>query len=81
MIKMSSLKSGWPLTVVIIVIAVSISVFLWSIGIYFFFLPIIFLPFLKFIKFQSRKSQAKTCLVCGFESDGNYCPRCGKKLD
>ncbi|KRT61085.1 MAG: hypothetical protein XU09_C0006G0006 [Thaumarchaeota archaeon CSP1-1] len=73
-------KQGWPLTIIIIVAAVGISIFLWSIGIYFFFLPIIFLPFLRYFKFKSRKIKTKVCLVCDLSSDGNYCPRCGAKL-
>lgn len=74
------MNKGWPFTVTILASAILISVFLWSVGIYFFFLPIIFLPFLKFIKFKSY-DKTKTCPVCGFRSDGNFCPRCGKKLD
>ncbi|MDH3678277.1 MAG: hypothetical protein OEQ12_08260 [Nitrosopumilus sp.] len=71
---------GLPLTIAIIAIALLVSFFLWSIGIYFFFLPIIFLPFLKFIKFKSNKIKTKICTTCGLESDGNYCPRCGTKI-
>lgn len=74
------MNRGWPLTVTILIAAVLISVFLWSIGIYFFFLPIIFLPFLKFVKSKSY-DKTETCSVCGFHSDGNFCPRCGKELD
>ena len=74
------IKAGWPLTVIIIVAALAISFFLWSIGIYFFFLPIIFLPFLRFVKFKPRKLKTKICLVCELPSDGNYCSRCGAKL-
>ncbi len=70
---------GWPLTIIIIVASIGISVFLWSIGIYFFFLPIIFLPFLKFVKFKKTK-QNIVCHACGMISNGNYCPRCGTKL-
>lgn len=70
---------GWPLTILIIVISIGISVFLWSIGIYFFFLPIIFLPFLKLVKFKTTK-QNFTCPTCEMVSEGNYCPRCGTKL-
>ena len=71
---------GWPLTALIVAVAVGISVFLWSIGIYFFFLPIIFLPLLKFIKTKPQQTQNQVCFTCGFESDGNYCPRCGTHL-
>lgn len=71
---------GWPLTILIVVIAVGISAFLWSIGIYFFFLPIIFLPFLKFLKPKPQVTQNRVCYTCGFVSDGNYCPRCGTRL-
>ncbi|MDH3834357.1 MAG: hypothetical protein OES34_09400, partial [Nitrosopumilus sp.] len=67
-------------TIIIIVAALAISFFLWSIGIYFFFLPIIFLPFLKFVKFKSRGHKTKICSVCELPSDGNYCSRCGTKL-
>lgn len=69
---------GWPLSVLIIVVAIAISALLWSIGI--FFLPIIFLPFLKFVKFKPTKLPANMCPVCGLISDGNYCVRCGTKL-
>jgi len=71
---------NWVLTIIIIVISIGISIFLWSIGIYFFFLPIIFLPFLRYIKFKSIKLKQNICSVCGMYSDGNYCPRCGTKL-
>lgn len=70
---------GWPLTIVILLASVGLSAFLWSIGIYFFFLPIIFLPFLKFVK-GDNVHQLKICRACSFESEGNYCPRCGTRL-
>ena len=65
------IKKNWYLTIIIIVAAISFSVFLWSIGIYFFFLPIIFLPFLKFIKFKTYEVKTKICPTCGFQSDEN----------
>jgi len=68
------------LTIIIILISIGISIFLWSIGIYFFFLPIIFLPFLRYFKFKSIKLKQNICSVCSLSSDGNYCPRCGTKL-
>jgi len=74
------IRAGWLLTITITVAALAISFFLWSIGIYFFFLPIIFLPFLRFVKFKPRGLKTKICLVCELPSDGNYCSRCGAKL-
>ncbi len=74
------IRTGWPLTIIIIVAALTISFFLWSIGIYFFFLPIIFLPFLRFVKFKPRGLKTKICPACELPSDGNYCSRCGTKL-
>ncbi len=74
------IRAGWHLTIIITVAALAISFFLWSIGIYFFFLPIIFLPFLRFVKFKQRGLETKICLVCELPSDGNYCSRCGAKL-
>lgn len=71
---------GLPLTIAIVVIALLISFFLWSIGINFFFLPIIFLPVLKFIKFKPQKFKQKICPACGLTSNGNYCPRCGAMM-
>jgi len=71
---------GWPLTILIVVAAVGISAFLWNIGIYFFFLPIIFLPFLKFLKFKPQETKIRVCSTCGLSSDGNFCPRCGTSL-
>jgi hypothetical protein len=71
----------WPLTVIIVAVAVGISAFLWSIGIYFFFLPIIFLPFLKFVKLKPQESKSHVCSTCGLPSEGNYCPRCGTRLN
>jgi len=73
-------RAGWPLTIAITVVALAISFFLWSIGIYFFFIPIIFLPFLKFVKFKQRGFETKICPACELPSDGNYCSRCGSKL-
>lgn len=73
-------RTGWPLTIVIVVVALTISFFLWSIGIYFFFIPIIFLPFLRFVKFKQKGLKTKVCPVCELPSDGNYCSRCGTKL-
>ena len=74
------MKRNWTLTIAILAAAITISIFLWSIGIYFFFIPIIFLPFLKFIKFKTNDDKTKNCPSCGWESEGNYCPRCGRKL-
>ena len=74
------IREGWPLTIIIVVAALGISFFLWSIGIYFFFLPIIFLPFLKFVKFKQGGLKTKICPACELSSDGNYCSRCGTKL-
>jgi len=42
------------LTIIISVSALAVSIFLWSIGVYFFFLPIVFLPFLKLVKTHSK---------------------------
>lgn len=71
-------NQGWAFTIIIAVLAIGISIFLWSIGIYFFFLPIIFIPFLRY--FKSIKSTQKNCSVCGLPTDGSYCSRCGTKL-
>ncbi len=70
--------SGWPLTVIIIAISLGISFILYQFGIHFFFLPIIFIPFLRFVK---TKKKIQTCPVCGLESSGNYCSRCGTRLN
>jgi len=70
--------SGWPLTVITAAVSVAISVVLFQLGIFFFFLPIVFLPFLRFFKFADWK--VPRCPVCGLSSTGNYCPRCGTKL-
>lgn len=71
---------GWPLTALIVAVAIGISAFLWSIGIFFFFLPIIFLPFLRFVKFKPKGLKTRVCPLCELPSDGNYCPRCGTQL-
>ncbi len=73
-------RANWQLTIIIIIVSLTISFFLWSIGISFFFLPIIFLPFLRFVKFKQRGLKTKICPVCKLPSDGNYCSRCGTKL-
>jgi hypothetical protein len=77
---MHEMVKNWPFTLIIIAAALAISFFLWSIGIYFFFLPIIFLPFLKYVKFKPRQIKIQDCPVCHLESEGNYCSRCGTKL-
>ena len=74
------MNKDWSLTIVITVSALMISFFLWSIGIYFFFLPIIFLPFLRLVKFKSQRLKMKVCPMCKLPADGNYCSRCGTKL-
>lgn len=70
--------SGWPLTVIVIVAALAISFILFQLGIFFFFLPIIFIPFLGFFKRDEEK--VRSCPKCGLKSYGNFCPNCGKKL-
>ena len=73
--------SGWPLTVIIIVVSLTLSYVLFQFGIFFFFLPIIFLPLLKFINKKSPvSSNVFSCQNCGFQSCGKFCPQCGVKL-
>ncbi|MFY9299645.1 MAG: hypothetical protein WAO91_00445 [Candidatus Nitrosotenuis sp.] len=67
--------SGWPLTVIVALASIAVSAVLFQFGIFFFFLPLIFVPFLQF--FRIRKKQ---CPSCGMHSEGNFCPRCGSKL-
>jgi hypothetical protein len=44
--------SGWPLAAIIALISIAISYILFQLGIYFFFLPIIFfIPFAAFFRF------------------------------
>jgi hypothetical protein len=74
------IKKNWSFTIIIIVAALSFSIFLWSIGIYFFFLPIIFLPFLRYVKFKPHKNKNRVCPMCQLVTDGNYCSMCGTKL-
>lgn len=69
---------GWPLTIIVIVAALAMSFALFQLGIYFFFLPIIFIPFLGFWKFKQEK--IPQCKKCGLKFYGNYCPNCGTKL-
>jgi len=72
--------SGWPLTIIIAAISVAISYFLFQLGIYFFFLPIIFfIPLARFF-FRTRQNSHVICPTCGLASTGNYCPRCGTRL-
>ena len=71
-------KINLLITVVISVSAITASVYLWSIGFYLFFLPIVFLPFLKFVRTHSQK--IRMCPMCELPSEGNYCNRCGIKL-
>ena len=70
--------AGLPLTILIVGVSLVISFVLFELGIYFFFLPIVFLPFVRFFKRNAKASH--TCPVCGMHSDGNYCPRCGTKI-
>lgn len=77
---MHKMIKNWSFTIIIIAIAIAFSVFLWSVGIYFFFLPIIFLPFLGYVKFKPYQNKIRGCHACHLESEGNYCPRCGAKL-
>jgi rRNA maturation endonuclease Nob1 len=67
--------SGWPLTVIAAGVSIIISLVLLQFGIFFFFLPIVFVPFVQLLK-----SNKKTCHSCGLRSNGNFCPRCGSKL-
>jgi len=73
------MKQNWLLTIIILIAALLISFFLWTMEIYFFFLPIIFLPFLKFVKFK-KSEDFRVCPVCELPADGTYCSRCGTKL-
>ena len=73
--------SGWPMTVIIIAISLTLSYVLIQFGIFFFFLPIIFLPLLKFINKKPPFSPTDfSCQNCGFQSYGKFCPQCGAKL-
>ena len=72
--------SGWPLTVLIATISVAISYVLFQMGIYFFFLPIIFFIPLARVFFRTRQRSHVICPTCGLASTGNYCPRCGARL-
>jgi len=78
--KKNALKNNLTFTIIILLLAVATSIFLWSIGVYFFFLPIIFLPFLRFVRLSSNQSKSRICHICGLQSDGSYCSRCGTKL-
>jgi len=72
--------SGWLLTVIIAAISLAISYVLLQLGIYFFFLPIIFfIPLAGFFRTRQQHSHV-TCPTCGLASTGNYCPRCGTRL-
>jgi len=71
---------GWPLTVTIIAVSLAISYILFQLGIFFFFLPIIFLPFLKFIRTKPATYKNTSCPNCGMRSYGNFCPQCGTKM-
>jgi hypothetical protein len=71
--------SGWPLTVIIAAISIAISYVLFQLGIYFFFLPIIFfIPLVRFLR--TRQHPHAICPTCGLASKGNYCSRCGTRL-
>jgi hypothetical protein len=70
--------SGWPLTATIVAISLAISYLLFHLGIYFFFLPIIF--FIPFTMFFRSRQRSHICPTCGLTSSGNYCPRCGTTL-
>jgi hypothetical protein len=73
--------SGWPLTVIIAAISLEISYVLFQLGIYFFFLPIIFLfPLARVFRTRQQHPNA-ICPTCGLASTGNYCPRCGTRLE
>jgi hypothetical protein len=73
--------SGWPLTAAIAAISVAISYVLFQLGIYLFFLPIIFfISFAGFFRFFRNKEHPYACSTCGLASSGNYCPRCGSRL-
>ncbi|HJU13887.1 MAG TPA: hypothetical protein VJ792_05465 [Candidatus Nitrosotalea sp.] len=70
--------AGLPLTLAIIIASVAISIVLFMFGIYFFFLPIIFIPFARFFRRPARPQ--RSCPACGLGSDGNFCPRCGTRV-
>ncbi|MEW6044240.1 MAG: hypothetical protein AB1608_08250 [Thermoproteota archaeon] len=67
--------SGWPLTIMAAIVSIVISLFLFQYGFFFFFLPLVFVPFIRFFRISK-----KMCPMCGLASNGNYCPRCGTKL-
>jgi rRNA maturation endonuclease Nob1 len=66
--------SGWPLTVAAVISSLAISAILLQFGIFFFFLPLLFVPLYVF---RMRK---KRCHACGRASGGNFCPNCGSKM-
>lgn len=68
---------GWPLTVIVVAAALATSLVLWQLGVFFFFLPIVFVPFLR-LKFKPEK--IPVCRNCGTKSKTKYCPNCGKRL-
>jgi hypothetical protein len=73
--------SGWPLTAITALISIAISYVLFQLGIFLFFLPIIFfIPFAGFFTFFRNRQHSFICPTCGFGSSGNYCPRCGARL-
>jgi hypothetical protein len=47
--------SGWPLTAIIVAVSLAISYVLFQLGVYFFFLPIIFfIPFTRFSEIDNN---------------------------
>ena len=73
-------KHNLVITTCIASAAVAISAALWWAEIYFFFLPLIFLPFLRLIKFKPRGLDTKVCPICEIVSNESYCARCGTRL-
>jgi len=69
--------SGWPLTTILAAISVALSYALFQMGIYFFFLPIVFVPLIRFLRIGQR---SHICPACGLGSSGNYCRRRGTSL-
>jgi hypothetical protein len=69
--------AGWTITILLIVVSIAVSIILFQMGIFFFFLPIIFIPF---IGMWGKRQTIPRCPKCGLKISANYCPNCGKKM-
>jgi hypothetical protein len=68
--------AGRTLTILLIAVSVAVSIILFQLGIFFFFLPLIFIPFVGLL----GRDRTPQCSRCGLRVDANYCPNCGKKM-